>query len=641
MKNTQEYWEIKNQKIGRKCSTFLIAEIGNNHNGSLENAINLVNLAHESGANAVKFQFRDLDFLYGSGLNNRKCELDLGAQYTIDLLKKFQLQKHEMKSVFEYCASKNILAFCTPWDEPSVNFLEECKVDLYKIASADLTNHDLLKKISSLNKPMILSTGMSKINEIQETVNLLNAEKANFCLLHCNSTYPTPFKDVHLNFVSEIKKLSHFWGYSGHERGFYVCLAAVALGAKIVEKHFTLDKSQEGNDHKVSLLPSEFKEMANAIRIVEEALGSEVFFERHVSQGELINRENLAKSLAANTHISIGSVITESHLKIVSPGQGLQPNKKNELIGKIAQREIKKDGIFFESDLKTISLETPLKLNFSRPWGIPVRYHDFNVLNEIFKPKLVEFHLSYNDLNENIESHLKTIAHNIQLVVHAPELFESDLLLDLCSLEKSVRKTSLKEMNRVTQITRNLKKFFPSTQKPCIVTNVGGFTKDTPLPQSKRSERYALFLESLLEIDTQGVEILPQTMAPFPWHFGGQQHQNIFMLPSEIMAFCNETKMRVCLDYSHSHLVCNHFKIKMDEFIAQVGPHTAHIHLGDSKGVDGEGLQIGEGEINFNALSKLLKEHCPNASFIPEIWQGHKNSAQGFRIALQKLSGII
>ena len=147
-------------------------------------------------------------------------------------------------------------------------------------------------------------------------------------------------------------------------------------------------------------------------------------------------------------------------------------------------------------------------------------------------------------------------------------------------------------------------------------------------------------LASLRELETPEVEILPQSAAPFPWHMGGQQYQNLFLYPEEIKWFCAEYGYRICLDISHSYLACNHLGFDPDQFFKTVAPYTAHLHLGDSKGVDGEGLQIGEGDIDFRKMAAIFDRHCPSASFIPEIWQGHKDQGKGFWVAMERLNGV-
>lgn len=632
---TFEKFDIENKRVSNNHPAFIIAEIGNNHNGNLNLAKKLVDLAIECGVDAVKFQLRNMDELYGNNYISKNSEADLSTQYTLDLLGKMQLKNQEMIELFSYCKQKKIIAFCTPWDISSVKFLNECNVPLFKVASADLTNHVLLKEIALSQKPIICSTGMSTNEEIDLAIKLLKELSIPFAMLHCNSTYPTPFKDVNLRFIETLKEKCPIVGYSGHERGIEVPIAAVALGAKIIEKHFTIDKNMEGNDHKVSLLPDEMKHMVKCIRNVESSLG-EKSSHRVLSQGELINRENLAKSIVTRQKISKGDIFTKEMFEIISPGKGLQPYLLPKLIDTYAKRDFLPGDFLYQSDLPEINMVKPKNYKFKRKWGIPVRYHDFKKLIEISNPDIIEFHLSYKDMEENITKYFSG-TYEQGFVVHAPELFAGDHLLDLCSSSKSYRKTSIENMKRVVEITEALNQYFPNQKRPQIVANVGGFTKDAPLEESARKPLYYELLESFKLFESAEVELIPQTMAPFPWHMGGQQYQNLFKFPEECAWFCNEFNYRLCLDYSHSHLTCNYHNYSMKQFLELVAPHTAHIHLGDAKGVDGEGLQIGEGDINFEELAKLLNIYCLNASFIPEIWQGHKNNGEGFWMALEKL----
>jgi N-acetylneuraminate synthase len=390
----------------------------------------------------------------------------------------------------------------------------------------------------------------------------------------------------------------------------------------------------EGPDHAASLEFVEFKRLIEGIREVEQALGTENS-ERFFSQGEMMNRENLSKSLVASSDLKKGSVIKSADVKVLSPGQGLSPQKYDTLIGKILQRDMKAEDFFFPSDLMDSRIE-PRDYKFKLPWGIPVRYHDFNEYYMRVKPDIFEFHLSYSDMDLDISDFL-TGEYETGFVVHAPELFAGSRLMDLATPDNDYRKKSLEETQRVIDITRSINKYFPETTRPMIVANVGGFTMDAPLPKSSIEGYYRQFAESLKQLDTEGVEIIPQTMAPFPWHFGGQRYQNIFVLADEIVEWCERLNLRMCFDVSHSHLTCTHFGIDYYEFAEKIAPFTAHIHLGDARGVNGEGLQINEGDIDFSRLGEILTTGCPEASFIPEIWQGHKNGGEGFWIALERL----
>ena len=626
---------ISNFNVGEK-KVFIIAEIGNNHNGSFELALEMVDAATKAGADCVKFQMRNMASVYRKKSLSKDGE-DLGTEYILDLLERFELTTEEHQKISQHCFKNNIIYMCTPWDVDSIQILESFNVPAYKVASADLTNLPLIDTIVATKKPIILSTGMSSESEVQITTDFLNDRNANFVLLHCNSTYPAPFHDINLSWLEKLKKIHPLVGYSGHERGISVSLGAAALGAKVIERHFTFDRNMEGPDHAASLEIDEFKALVSGTREIEEALGDGS--ERTISQGEMINRENLSKSLVTSTYLTKGTIIEPWHLKVLSPGQGLSAQKYEQLLGRAVQRDMSEEEYFYPSDLQGVRVE-PKEYYFNRPWGVPVRYHDFAAYNEKISPDLFEFHLSYSDLDLNIDEFLSG-EYQCDFVVHAPELFSGSRLMDLASPDEEYRQYSVKETQRVIEITKALQKYFPSTERPMIVTNIGGFTMDEILPTDQLHSYYNRFADSLSQLDMEGIELIPQTMAPFPWHFGGQRYQNLFVHADECRFWCEKLNLRMCFDISHSRLMSNHFGVDFYDFAEKIAPVTGHLHLGDASGVNGEGLQIGEGDIDFKRLKSILDQNCPDASFIPEIWQGHKNGGEGFWIALDRLEKLI
>lgn len=624
---------IGDRVIGPGQPAYLIAEIGNNHNGDVALAKHLVDLAQEAGADCAKFQLRDMRSLYG-GSGAGDADQDLGSQYTMDLLARVNLPADKLFHVFDHARARGIEVMCTPWDLPSLQALERYGMNGYKVASADLTNHDFLLALAATGKPLICSTGMSSEAEIRESVGLLAARGAPFCLLHCNSTYPTPYKDVNLRYMDRLGELGQCpVGYSGHERGWTVPVAAVARGACVIEKHFTVDRAMEGNDHKVSLLPDEFAAMVAGIRAVEESLGESG--QRVITQGEMMNREVLAKSLVAATDLSAGTTVTAEMIAVQSPGQGLQPNQRPALIGRTLTRDVAARSPFFPSDIKD-DVSGPRAFRFPRPWGLPVRWHDYRAMLGKSNMTLLEYHLSYRDMEVDLADWFDEVL-DIDFVVHAPELFAGDHVLDLASPDEAYRERSIAELQRVIDLTRALRRWHGRAGRPPIIVNMGGFSTAAALPAAERPALYARIEESLARLDAEGVEIIPQTMPPFPWHFGGQSHHNLFMDPDEIADFCRRNGMRVCFDVSHSQLACNAFGWSMKEFCETVGPFAAHLHIVDAKGVDGEGLQIGQGTMDFAMIGDALDKACPQASFVPEIWQGHKDGGAGFWYALDQL----
>ncbi|WP_235963378.1 TIM barrel protein, partial [Marinomonas colpomeniae] len=389
----------------------------------------------------------------------------------------------------------------------------------------------------------------------------------------------------------------------------------------------------EGNDHKVSLLPDELTAMVNDIRAVEESMGYSSI--RELTQGELMNREVLAKSVSAQRSISKGEIIKEGDLLIKGPGKGLQPNRMSDLIGLASPRDVEEGGFFFDSDLDGIVKKKAI-YTFNRPVGIPVRYHDFSELSSGVNLDFVEFHLSYKDLEVDLDSLLPNHS-DLGIAIHAPELFKEDHLLDLASNDDEYRKHSILELQKVVDHSNRVKIRFPNTVSPALVLNAGGWNSEGFLAPQEVTEKYRILKESLDDINFDGITLAIQTMPPFPWHFGGQSFHNLFVNADEIVAFCNATGYKVCLDVSHTMMACNYYGWDLYEFVEKIAPYVVHMHIVDAKGPDGEGITVGEGDVDFKRLGELIERLLPNVQFIPEVWQGHKNAGEGFWQALSYL----
>jgi N-acetylneuraminate synthase len=633
----RDYIEIEGRKIGKNFNTFIIAEIGNNHNGDYCLAQEMVASAAAAGVDCIKFQMRDMDTLYSDHADGQVA-YDLGTEYTLDILKKSQLQTEELFQLFEHCRKLGVVPLCTPWDEKSLAKLERYGLQGYKIASADLTNTPLLRSAADTNKPLIVSTGMSLDDEIDAATAVLDDHLAEYILLQCNSTYPAPYQDVNLAYMTKLSRYGlGLVGYSGHERGYHVPIAAVALGAKVVEKHFTFDREMQGNDHKVSLLPDELARMVRQIREVEDSIG--VLETRKVSQGELINRENLAKSLYYRHDIKVGEILSEANIQIRSPGIGIQPSKLSSILGKAVAVPCSRG-----SAIQWDHFEQPCNkqqvISFESSWGLPVRYHDMKDTLEAISPKIIEIHLSYSDIGRAIP---EINAELEEIIVHAPELFEADHILDLTSEAGPYLTTSVSNFHRTIEETLRIAESLRIKAPTKIVYNAGGATDDSFLNMFDRRNRYENLARNLENFHQySNVELIPQTMPPYPWHFGGQRFHNIFVDPNEINEWIKQHKVRICLDTSHTKLACNHLNSNYYDAIKLLLPHTAHLHISDAKGLDGEGLQIGEGEINWVEFSHAVENFADTKlTWIPEIWQGHTNKNNGARLALNKLMGVM
>ena len=630
---TADALHIGRHRVSAGDPTLVIAEIGNNHQGSVSFAKELVDLAADAGADVVKFQLRDMDALYRQSGGESAGE-DLGAQYTLNLLAKFSLDAEQMFEVFDHCRNRDVDVLCTPWDTPSVRALQEYGIPALKVASADMTNHALLREMFATGLPLIVSTGMSTEAEIRQSAELLRSSGSPWAMLHCQSTYPAPFKDINLRYLKRLAEITGGpVGYSGHERGFHIPVAAVAMGARIIEKHFTTDRTLEGNDHKVSLLPDEFGQMVERIRELEEALGDGEA--RVVSTGESMNRVNLAKSLVAARHIEVGETIGHADVDIKSPGRGLQPNRLEELVGRLAKRTVEAGDFFYPGDLH----DAPVggrQYTFRRPWGLPVRYHDHARLIEDCTPDFLEFHMSYKDVDMDIHDVFDKRL-DMFFTVHLPDLYDGDFIVNLASPEDAVWERSIAELQRVIDITRDMTQYFTCDEPPVVIATMGGFTADRFVAPGERPAMYARIAQGIERVDTTDVRLTCQTLPPFPWLMGGQQHHNLFMQLEDTVEFCEQYGQRLTLDISHSKLAANFHKRPFSEYVDGLAPHTEHLHIVDAEGVDGEGPQIGEGEVDWPMLAKQLDELAPGVPFIPEIWMGHVNNGEGFWTALERL----
>ncbi|MFQ9796397.1 MAG: N-acetylneuraminate synthase [Bacteroides uniformis] len=327
--------------------TIIIAEAGINHNGSIELAKLLIDEAVESGVDYIKFQtFKSENLVTRTAKQADYQKKNIGdsdnSQY--NMLKELELSEEQHFELIEYCNKKGIKFFSTAFDMDSIDFLTSLNLGLWKIPSGELTNYPYVKKIASFGEPVILSTGMSSTEEISDTVNLLvscGLPKEKITILHCNTEYPTPMCDVNLLAMNSIKKrFQTEIGYSDHTVGIEVPIAAVALGAKVIEKHFTLDRNLPGPDHKASLEPSELKAMVSAIRNIEQALGSE---EKKVSSSEMKNKAVARKSIVAAKAIKAGEMFSEENLTVKRPGIGISPMKWESVIGQVAIRDFEQD----------------------------------------------------------------------------------------------------------------------------------------------------------------------------------------------------------------------------------------------------------------------------------------------------------
>lgn len=320
----------------------IIAEAGVNHNGSYELAIKMVDEAKRAGADYVKFQTAKPELVISTFAPKAEYQKETtgAAESQLEMCKAIHLPLTDYKPLKEYCDKVGIGFMSTPFDLVSIDVLEPLDMDYYKIPSGEITNLPYLRKIASKHRPVILSTGMCEVEEVEAALQVLEqggVKRSDIIVLHCNTEYPTPMADVNLRAMDDLRRsLGVEVGYSDHTKGIEVPIAAVALGATVIEKHFTLDKTMEGPDHKASLEPDELKVMVDAIRNIEQALGDG---HKHVSPSERKNMDIARKSIVAARDIRKGEVLTEDNITTKRPGNGISPMRWDSVIGTTAIRD--------------------------------------------------------------------------------------------------------------------------------------------------------------------------------------------------------------------------------------------------------------------------------------------------------------
>ena len=341
--------KIEGVDIGKEYPCYIIAEIGVNHNGKLSLAKKLIDASIESGVNAVKFQKRDLKSLYRKeSLENPNSESQ-GFEILLAELQEVELTKNDYMEIIDYCKKKKITFLCTPWDMPSVDFLEELDIVAYKISSGDMTNFPLIKYVSKTRKPMIISTGMSKIEEIEKMVSFVRIQNVPFIILHANSTYPSPIESLNVSLIPEfVKKFDLPIGFSDHEVGIIGSITAANIGAVVIERHITLDKKMKGLDHSSSLEPNEFKEMVNMIRMSEKVKGKPI---KKMTRAEVLQREVVSKSIVCVLDICKDEIFSDKNIEAKGPEKGLSAQYFFDIIGKKSPRDIKCGEYVLEEDM--------------------------------------------------------------------------------------------------------------------------------------------------------------------------------------------------------------------------------------------------------------------------------------------------
>ena len=627
------------KKITNSCNdVFLIAEVGVNHNGSLEVAKKLVAAAKSAGCDAVKFQYRT-HLTYST---EDFSEQELGVQYIKKELDRCSLSYDDYETLFAYSRQLGLLVICTPFDELALELLVKMKVDVLKIASCDLTNAPLVEQASLTQLPLIISTGMSYESEILAAIKRVEL-RPNVSFLHCNSTYPSPIEDLNLSYIRRLSTLTRRpVGYSTHEGDILSSLVAIGCGARIIEFHITETKKQKGTDHSASIHIDGLNAFTRSLRLAASSLGDDL--PRSPSQGELMNRSVLGKSLAYASNLDAGHVLSREDLQLRSPGTGFPPAEVSSVIGSCLEYPVLEGNLVKSLDLgiraqfQTHVLGKELSDQFN--CGIPVRYHDFVRLENLFKLPLYEIHMSSNDILLSPAEYIsKDLLTDKKIVFHAVEQYDDGFIIDLAA-EGEILYESIDRLQKLIHHVAEFREYFNLTYSIPIVVNAGGFTVDIPCSEDFSSHKTHSIARNMLKLQSANHEVVltAQTMPPYPWHQGGRSFHNSLVTPSSIQEYIDLTNLPICIDISHTAMAANEYKFDIYKAIQDLSPFCTHYHISDASHSGQEGLQIGDGELDFKRILSILNKKNARPSLIPEIWQGHLNNGEGFSLALRRLS---
>lgn len=601
----------------------LIAEIGINHDGDLDIARRLVAAAIESGATAVKFQYRNLGRAYASADPS-----EIG-----DEILNREIRKNYLTPAVLMQLAGEVAALGA---EPGISFFHAEDIGDFppglpqftftKQPSAELLNFELTDCLLAMGKPLYLSTGCHTEPEIEGALGRL-PPAAPWMPLHCISNYPSSLANARTGYITHLaKRWSRPVGYSSHDDDWEVCLLALAAGATTLERHITFDRQAPGLDHSTSSTPAEFAKLTRFLRhydLISAGNGPRV-----PNQGEWLNRQNLGRAYFAAKPLPTGHALALEDLSYRSPNIGLNCSDIGDFLGQPLQQDVPAGAPLVRSLFAAPAALPDDILAFAqaRELALPVRLHDYADMAARFPVGAFEFHLSFTEALSQVDFAGLDRRHRFSL--HLPDYVSSTELMDPFARDPGHRERSLRILSRTVALAARLQDLTGRD-----VPIVGSFS----VVHAGRADFFADHAGLLARYRSEGVEILPQWLPPIAWYFGGSVQLDV-MNDCDDLALLIRHELPFCLDVCHLILGRNLFHFDTDQMLRDAAGLVRHVHLADAAGIDGEGLGFGEGEPeNVQLIGRAID--LPGMKVI-EVWQGHLDQGAGFRKALHKLSEL-
>ena len=614
--------------------TKIICELGINHFGSLQICKKLIDNAKTANAWGVKFQYRNLKSYFKFTKKNG----EIGKEIIDIELKKNYLTPNNIITLSKYAKKIGLVSGISFFTENDINDFKKYKFDFYKVPSVSAFDFDLIKKLNKFKKKIFISLGSRSHSEIFKNKDQLikNTIKNKTAFFHCVSNYPLNPINSNLNYILKLKNLFKGFdvGYSSHESDIYNCIISLSKDIGYIERHITIDKSSKGLDHSSSSDFNELKKLCFYADNYNEISNSKN--NKYLNQGEKINLQNLGKSAYANKDIDINKKITLKNISFLSPKVSLEKNEILKFL-KIKNKKFLKKGdeitlenFFTSKEFKSQSKKFCNKKNIS----LPIRPSDYKLMDNIFNINNYEFHLSFNDvLKFNFKKIDKSFLKNKKFTVHGPDYCDTNNILDIYSENKTIKKKSYKIFNKCIEICKILQ--ILSNNQVFLIQSFS--SDDQKLDLKKRYKDIKMTIIKCYK--SNKIEVLPQWLPPIAWYFGGSAIMKLFCNPNDLKMI-NKLKIKICLDLSHFILSCNYQKVNLNNYINKYKGLFKHYHIADASGVDGEGLEIGSGDL-LKYKKILVNVTNNNKIKVLESWQGHLNKGLIFKKEISKLEKII
>lgn len=599
----------------------IIAEIGINHDGDVDKAMELIKAASNAGVWGVKFQYRNLENAYADDAKQ------IGDEMLLTEIRRNYLSPETILSLTGQGKQLGLAVGISFFDtQDMLDFNDElASFDFFKVPSVELSNIELVNNMLRLNKSVYLSLGCHNEAEIDNAISQFEGD--NWLALHCVSNYPVSLTNARLGYLQHMaNKWQRPFGYSSHDNNWEVTLIAMSMGATVIERHITFDKDANGLDHTTSSTPDEFSRMTMFAKHIGLLMSGNS--PRVANQGELLNLQNLGRSYYTKQAISAGETLKSEQLVFRSPRVGLGQNEIQTFLDQPLVRDVTSGQVLSRSVFEKIPSVSDAAMDFARrrKISIPVRLHDLAGIEQRFPVGSYEFHLSYGEVLSEIDA--KQYNADNRYSIHLPDYINSTQLMDPFSSDALQAEQSYNILKRTVDFADALQQHTGQH-----VPIVGSFS----VVHESIEQFYQQHSQLIEGFRKQGVSILPQWLPPIAWYFGGSVKLEAVNQPRDV-DLIEQYQLPICMDVCHLCMGDSVFDFQSSEVIQRLSSFIQHVHIADAAGIDGEGLHFGEGDSkNMPAIRSVMDMNCMK---VIEVWQGHLDDGAGFAKALNRLAEL-